>query len=75
MLGTPNFAAAVAFFVDGLGFKISDQILKGVATFARIESDHHNLLIHPGPTSYIAAVRCSLKPCRHFRSGGLSVER
>ena len=53
VLGTPNFADSVAFFVDGLGFKISDQILKGVATFARIEQDHHNLLIHPGPTSYI----------------------
>ncbi|MGI9616096.1 MAG: VOC family protein [Acidimicrobiales bacterium] len=53
VLGTPNVADSVAFFVDGLGFKISDQILKGVATFARIEQDHHNLLIHPGPTSYI----------------------
>ncbi|MDG2112462.1 MAG: VOC family protein [Actinomycetota bacterium] len=53
VLGTPNFKEAVAFFVDGLGFKISDQILKGVATFARVEQDHHNLLIHPGPTSYI----------------------
>ncbi len=53
VMGTPNVADAVAFFVDGLGFKISDQILKGVATFARIEQDHHNLLIHPGPTSYI----------------------
>ncbi len=53
VMGTPNVGDAVAFFVDGLGFKISDQILKGVATFARIEQDHHNLLIHPGPTSYI----------------------
>lgn len=53
VMGTPNVADAVAFFIDGLGFKISDQILKGVATFARIEQDHHNLLIHPGPTSYI----------------------
>lgn len=53
VLGTPNFADSVAFFVDGLGFKISDQIRKGLATFARVESDHHNLLIHPGPTSYL----------------------
>ncbi|MDH3680347.1 MAG: VOC family protein, partial [Acidimicrobiia bacterium] len=53
VLGTPDVAEAVAFFVDGLGFKISDQILKGVATFARIEQDHHNLLIHPGPTVYL----------------------
>ena len=53
VLGTPNFKEATEFFVEGLGFKISDQILKGVATFMRVEQDHHNLLIHPGPTSYL----------------------
>ena len=53
VLGTPKFEEACKFFIDGLGFKVSDQIAGGVATFARIEQDHHNLLIHPGPTSYI----------------------
>ena len=53
VLGTPHFEKATAFFFDGLGFKVSDQFLKGVATFGRIESDHHNLLIQPAPTSYI----------------------
>ncbi len=53
VLGTPHFKEATAFFFDGLGFKVSDQILNGVATFGRIESDHHNLLIQPAPTSYI----------------------
>lgn len=53
VLGTPHFAKATAFYVDGLGFKVSDQFLNGVATFGRIETDHHNLLIQPGPTSYI----------------------
>jgi len=53
VLGTPHFEKATAFFFDGLGFKVSDQILNGVATFGRIESDHHNLLIQPAPTSYI----------------------
>jgi catechol 2,3-dioxygenase-like lactoylglutathione lyase family enzyme len=53
VLGTPHFAKATAFFFDGLGFKVSDQILGGVATFGRIEQDHHNLLIQPAPTSYI----------------------
>ena len=53
VLGTPHFKKATAFFFDGLGFKVSDQILNGVATFGRIEQDHHNLLIQPGPTSYI----------------------
>jgi catechol 2,3-dioxygenase-like lactoylglutathione lyase family enzyme len=53
VLGTPHFHKATEFFFDGLGFKVSDQILNGVATFGRIEQDHHNLLIQPGPTSYI----------------------
>ena len=53
VLGTPKFAEATAFFVDGLGYRISDQILNGVATFARVESDHHNLLIHPGPCGHL----------------------
>jgi catechol 2,3-dioxygenase-like lactoylglutathione lyase family enzyme len=53
VLGTPRFAEATAFYIDGLGFKVSDQFLNGVATFGRIETDHHNLLIQPAPTSYI----------------------
>ncbi|MEM7337147.1 MAG: VOC family protein [Actinomycetota bacterium] len=53
VLGTPKVADATAFYFDGLGFKVSDQVLNGVATFGRIEQDHHNLLIQPGPTSYI----------------------
>ena len=53
VLGTPHFQKANEFYFDGLGFKVSDQILNGVATFGRIEQDHHNLLIQPAPTSYI----------------------
>lgn len=53
VFGTPKFAEATAFFVDGLGFRVSDQILGGVATFARVETDHHNLLIAPGPTGHL----------------------
>ncbi len=53
VLGTPKFKEATVFFFDGLGFKISDQVLNGIATFGRIEQDHHNLLIQPSSTSYI----------------------
>lgn len=53
VLGTPKFKEANDFFFDGLGFKVSDQVLNGVATFGRIEQDHHNLLIQPGATSYL----------------------
>lgn len=53
VLGTPHFGRAVDFYVNLLGFRISDQIRKGLATFMRVESDHHNLMIQPGPTSYL----------------------
>jgi catechol 2,3-dioxygenase-like lactoylglutathione lyase family enzyme len=53
VLGTPHFQKATEFYFDGLGFKVSDQILGGVATFGRIETDHHNLLIQPSSASYI----------------------
>ena len=53
VLGTPHLAEATSFFFDGLGFKVSDQILNGVATFGRIETDHHNLLLQPASTSYL----------------------
>lgn len=53
VFGTPHFQRATEFFVDGLGFKVSDQILGGLATFARVETDHHNLLIAPAPTGHL----------------------
>lgn len=53
VMGTPHLAEAVDFYVNILGYRISDQIMKGFATFLRVESDHHNFMIQPGPTSYI----------------------
>ena len=53
VLGTPRVAEACAFYVDGLGFRVSDKILDGVLTFTRVEADHHNLLIQPAPVSYL----------------------
>ena len=53
VLATPHLADATAFVIDGLGFRISDQILGGLATMGRAEQDHHNLFIQPGTTSYI----------------------
>lgn len=53
VLGTPDLEASQRFYVDGLGFRVSDQVLNGVATFLRCEADHHNLLLQPGPTAYL----------------------
>jgi catechol 2,3-dioxygenase-like lactoylglutathione lyase family enzyme len=53
VLGTPHVDEACAFYLDGLGFRVSDKMLGGVLTFARCEADHHNLLIQPAPISYL----------------------
>lgn len=53
VLATPHHVEANAFYVDGLGFRVSDKMLGGVLTFMRCESDHHNLLIQPGSVSYL----------------------
>ena len=52
VLATPHVEKATAFMFDGLGVRISDQVLGGLATFGRVEADHHNLLIQPGVTSH-----------------------
>lgn len=52
VLGTPHLDEAYRFYLDILGFRVSDQIRK-IATFARCESDHHNLLIQPSKVSYL----------------------
>ncbi|MBU3689749.1 MAG: hypothetical protein B7C54_03190 [Acidimicrobiales bacterium mtb01] len=53
VLATPDFKRSADFYVDTLGFRVSDGMFNRMLTFMRVESDHHNLLIQPGPTSYL----------------------
>jgi catechol 2,3-dioxygenase-like lactoylglutathione lyase family enzyme len=53
VLGTRDVAGAAAFFVGGLGFRISDQVQGGAAVFARCSADHHNLLLMPAKVPYL----------------------
>ncbi len=46
VFGTTDVERSRAFYVDGLGFKVSDA-LPGFAYFLRCSSDHHNLLVAP----------------------------
>ena len=46
VLGSPQIAKSTAFYFDALGFRISDQFVGASATFGRVETDHHNLLLH-----------------------------
>ena len=52
VLGTTDLAATQAFFVAGLGFKVSDFI-KGAGAFLRCSTDHHNVLILGAPVPFL----------------------
>jgi len=52
VMGTPEPEASQRFFVDGVGFKVSDQV-QGLAAFMRCSTDHHNLLLQPAPVAYL----------------------
>ena len=52
VLGSTDHEITQAFFVQGLGFKISDHI-KGAGTFMRCSTDHHNVLVLAAPVSFL----------------------
>ena len=48
MIGTPDLAATRGLLVDGLGFRVSDEI-EGVMSFLRCSTDHHNVALVESP--------------------------
>jgi catechol 2,3-dioxygenase-like lactoylglutathione lyase family enzyme len=52
VIGTPDAQATRRFFVEGIGFKVSDEV-DGIAAFLRCSTDHHNLLIQPSPVAFL----------------------
>jgi catechol 2,3-dioxygenase-like lactoylglutathione lyase family enzyme len=52
VIGTPDAEASRRFFVDGIGFKVSDEV-RGLAAFIRCSTDHHNLLLQPAPVPFL----------------------
>ncbi|MCH2186229.1 VOC family protein [Myxococcota bacterium] len=52
VIGTPDILKSHDFYIQGLGFRISD-IVGGLGFFTRCSSDHHNLLLAPGPVPYL----------------------
>jgi catechol 2,3-dioxygenase-like lactoylglutathione lyase family enzyme len=49
VFGCTDVAASVAFYRDGIGFKLSDTVDGGIGTFLRCSTDHHNMLLMPAP--------------------------
>lgn len=52
VLGSPQYDRSYAFFVDGLGFKVSDAV-RDVGVFLRCSTDHHNVLVQRAPVPFI----------------------
>jgi catechol 2,3-dioxygenase-like lactoylglutathione lyase family enzyme len=52
VLGSVDVDATRRFFVDGLGFKVSDEI-KGEGVFLRCSTDHHNVLVLRAPVNFL----------------------
>ena len=53
VVGSTDAPGARRFFVDGLGFKVSDEIPGIGAAFMRCSTDHHNLLVQPAPLTLL----------------------
>jgi len=52
VLGTTDVATTERFFLDGLGFKLSDRIA-GAGAFMRCSTDHHNVLALAAPVNFL----------------------
>jgi catechol 2,3-dioxygenase-like lactoylglutathione lyase family enzyme len=53
VVGAKDPAASRRFFVDGLGFKVSDEVPAAGAAFLRCSSEHHNLLVQQAPVTFL----------------------
>ena len=52
VIGTPE-PPKTAALCEALGFRVSDRVGGGIATFLRCSHDHHNFLVAPGPVPYL----------------------
>jgi catechol 2,3-dioxygenase-like lactoylglutathione lyase family enzyme len=52
VLGSTDLEASERFFIQGIGFKVSDTIA-GAASFLRCSTDHHNLLVQAAPVPFL----------------------
>lgn len=48
VFGSTDLEASQRFFIEGIGFKVSDTI-PGLGAFLRCSTDHHNLLLQAAP--------------------------
>lgn len=51
VIGCSDVHAAMRFFTDGLGMRLSDFVIGG--PFMRFETDHHNIVLLPAPMTLL----------------------
>jgi len=52
VLGSVDVEASEEFFIQGIGFKVSDRV-PDAASFLRCSADHHNLLVQAAPIPFL----------------------
>lgn len=52
VIGTVDLAATMRFFVEGIGFKVSDYV-SDKGAFMRCSTDHHNVLAMSAPVNFL----------------------
>ena len=53
VVGSADAPASRRFFVEGIGFRVSDEVPAIGASFLRCSTDHHNLLVQPAPVPFV----------------------
>ena len=53
VIASPDAPASKRFFTEGIGFRVSDEVPAIGASFMRCSTDHHNLLVQPGPFPFL----------------------
>ena len=53
VVGSRDAALSRRFFVDGIGFRVSDEVAGLGAAFMRCSTDHHNVLVQPAPATFL----------------------
>jgi catechol-2,3-dioxygenase len=53
VLASPDAAATKRFFLEGLGFRVSDEVPGIGLSFLRCSTDHHNLAVQPAPLAFL----------------------
>ena len=53
VLGSPDAAASRRFFVEGIGFRVSDEVPAIGLAFLRCSTEHHNLAVQSAPVPFL----------------------